>query len=259
MYEKAKENFITFIKNNFDISYDKIKHQLEHTFFFFYNSEYLCKKLKLNDEQTQIAKLIALLHDFGRFYEARDLKSFRDDLNNLDHASLGVKLLFDEGIINSIVEDRKYDDIIKEAIINHSKYILDTSSMKDDIKLQCMIIRDADKLDSFRAKMENNIYTLANINTSDIENSIVSDNIYNDFMNEKTILSKDRKTGLDIWVSYIAMIFGLYFDESLEFVKEKDYMNSLIDKYHYNSLIANSQMEEIRKKSNDYLVRKVNK
>ena len=40
-------------------------------------------------------------------------------------------------------------------------------------------------------------------------------------MNEKTILSKDRKTGIDIWISYIAFIFGLEFKCSYELIKEK--------------------------------------
>ena len=47
---------------------------------------------------------------------------------------------------------------------------------------------------------------MANITEYEIENSLISDNIFDDFMNEKTILSKDRKTPIDIWISYIAFI-----------------------------------------------------
>ena len=43
--------------------------------------------------------------------------------------------------------------------------------------------------------------------------------------NEKTILSKDRKPPIDIWISYIAFICGLYFDESLNYIRELDYVN----------------------------------
>lgn len=253
MYNYAKEKLILFIKENFDINDDKVSHKLQHTFYVVDNAEYLSKQMKLNGQDIELSKLIALFHDFGRFYEARDFKSFREDLNKMDHATLGVELLFNENLIRNFIDDNKYDEIMIKAIGNHSKYILDTSNMTEQEVLHCKIIRDADKLDSFRAKTVSDIYTMANITEEEIENSIVSDNIYEDFMNEKTILSKDRKTGLDIWVSYIAFIFGLYFKESLQLVKEKDYVNILIDRFNYKNDIAKRQMEEIRAKANRYL------
>ena len=123
---------------------------------------------------------------------------------------------------------------------------------KDEI-LHCKIIRDADKLDSFRAKTVSDVYTNGKYYKKDIEYSVISDKIYNDFMNEKTILSKDRKTGLDIWVSYIAFIFGLYFKESLEVVRNKDYINILVDRFNYKNSVAKIQMENIRNKANNYI------
>lgn len=99
--------------------------------------------------------------------------------------------------------------------------------------LHSKLIRDADKLDSFRAKYEEDIYIMANITKEDIENSLISDNILNSFMNEKAILSKDRKTSIDIWISYIAFIYGLYFRESLNYIYELDYVNKLVDKFNY--------------------------
>ena len=253
MYNYAKEKLVLFIKENFDIDEDKVNHKLQHTFYVVNNAEYLSKQMNLNDQDIELAKLIALFHDFGRFYEARDFKSFREDLNEMDHATLGVEILFNENMIRNFVDDDKYDEIMIKAIGNHSMYTLDTSNMTAKEALHCKIIRDADKLDSFRAKTISDIYTMANITEQDIENSVVSDNIYKDFMNEKTILSKDRKTGLDIWVSYIAFIFGLYFKESLQLVKENDYVNILIDRFNYKNETAKRQMEEIRNKANNYL------
>ena len=253
MYNYAKEKLILFIKETFDINDDKVKHKLQHTFYVVDNAEYLSKKLGLSAEEIELAKLIALFHDFGRFYEARDYQSFREDLHKMDHATLGVKLLFNDNLIKSFIDNRKYDGIMKKAIENHSKYILDTSNMTKDEILHCKIIRDADKLDSFRAKTVSDVYTMANITRKDIEYSVISAKIYNDFMNEKTILSKDRKTGLDIWVSYIAFIFGFYFKESLEVVRNKDYINILVDRFNYKNSVAKIQMEDIRNKANNYI------
>ena len=253
MYDEAKEKLISFIQKEFKIEDDKIEHKLEHTLYVVDNAEYLSKKLNLNDEDVELAKLIALFHDFGRFYEARDYKSFREDINKMDHASIGVEELFNHNLIRKFLDVTTYDEIIKKAIGNHSKYILDTNGMTEKEILHCKIIRDADKLDSFRAKAVVDIYTMSNITPADIENSVVSDNVYKDFMNEKTILSGDRKTGLDIWVSYIAFIFGLYFRESLDVLKANNYVNILIDRFNYKNEIAKKQMEEIRTKANNYL------
>ena len=98
---------------------------------------------------------------------------------------------------------------------------------------------------------------MANIYSEDIENSTITEKIYNDFMDEKTILSKDRKTGIDIWVSYIAFIFGLEFKCSYELIKEKDYVNKLFDRFNYK--LENKKMNILRQKALDYLDSKIKK
>lgn len=225
MYDYAKEKFLQFINSNFDINDKKIEHKLNHTFHVVDNAIYICNKMNLSNEDKNIAMIIALLHDIGRFEQAKEFKSFREDITNFDHATLGTKILFEKNLIRTFLTDEQYDSIIKVAIANHSKYELETNMMSEREIMHSKIIRDADKLDSFRAKKEDDIYVMANITKEEVENSLISDNIFEDIMNEKTILSKSRKTAIDIWISYIAFVFGLYFDVSLEYIKEKNYIN----------------------------------
>lgn len=253
IFKSAKENFINYINKNYDLNDKKVKHKLNHTLHVFSNAKFLCDKMNIDKNNTEIALVIALLHDIGRFEEAKMLNSFREDINNYDHATLGVKLLFENNLIRIFVKDDSYDDIIKIAILNHSKYVVDFSNMNKLEILHTKILRDADKLDSFRAKYEEDIYTMANITVEEIENSLISDNIFNDFMNEKTILSKDRKTPADIWVSYVTFIYGLYFKESLEYIKDNDYVSKLIDRFNYNLKDTKEKMEQIRNKGNNYI------
>lgn len=70
-------------------------------------------------------------------------------------------------------------------------------------------------------------------------------------MNEKTILSKDRKAGIDIWVSYIAFVFGLYFNSSLKLIKEKNYVNKLFNRFSYKN--DDEKMSLLKDKANNYL------
>lgn len=257
MFEDIQNKFLNFIKTNFDLNDPKISHKLNHTLFVVKNAEYLSQKLCLGTEDTELSKLIALFHDFGRFYEAKQYQSFREDLIKMDHALIGTELLFKEGLIREFIKEDKYDRIMEVAIANHSKFKLDITGMSEQEILHSKIIRDADKLDSYRNKAVTDIFLISNITSEELENSTVSPKIYQDFMNESPIYDKDRTTGLDIWVSYIAFIFDIYFPESLEYIKEKDYINILINKYNYKLPEAKQQMAEIRAKANNYLNNKI--
>lgn len=255
MFEFALEKFINFVNNNYDMNDTKVSHKLNHTLHVVSNAKFLCEKMNLDNENKEVALIIALLHDIGRFDQAKELKSFREDINNYDHATLGVKLLFEDNLIRSFIELDKYDEIIKIAIANHNKYIVAFDSMYEIEALHSKIIRDADKLDSFRAKYEDDIYTMANITQEEIETSLISDNVFNDFISEKTILNTDRKTPADIWISYIAFIYGLYFKESLLYIKENNYINKLIDRFNYELNDTKEKMKKIRNKGNKYIER----
>lgn len=256
LYKSAKKYFDFFIKSNFDITEEKISHKLNHTYHVVENAIYICDDMKLSDEDKKLAMLIALLHDIGRFDQAKQMESFREDVMNYDHAALGIKLLFEIGEIRNFIKTDKYDEIIKKAIGNHSKFILDESDLNEKELLHCKIIRDADKLDSFRAKSNDDIFTMANITEKDIELSMITDKIFKDFMSEKTIFSKDRKTGIDIWISYIAFVFGFEFNSSLKRIKEKDYINVLFNRFDYK--LDSEKMEILRKKALNYIDERVN-
>ena len=116
MYEYAKKQFEIYIKENFDMGHEKISHKLNHTYHVVNNAEEICRGLNLNDEDLDLAMVISLLHDIGRFDQAKQMNSFREDIKNYNHATLGVKLLFDFGEIRKFVVTDKYDNIIKNAI-----------------------------------------------------------------------------------------------------------------------------------------------
>ena len=255
-YDSAKKYFEKFLNENFDIKNEKINHKINHTYNVVENAKYLCDYLKLDKTNTELALIIALLHDIGRFDQAKEMQTFREDITNFDHATLGVKLLFEKSEIKNYVDNKQFYPIIKKAIANHSKYILDETDMTDIEILHSKIIRDADKIDSFRAKTVDDIYIIANITKEDIENSKVTEKVYNTFKKHKTILSKDRQTGLDIWVSYIAFIYGLEFKGSYELINKNDYLNKLFDRFEYK--IDNSTMEELKKCTFEYLNNKLN-
>ena len=257
MFEVAKSQFKKFINDNYDLSDDRIAGKEDHTYNVVKMAEYIADDLELSDEDRELAKLIALLHDIGRFSQAKEFGSFREDIENIDHAALGIKILFENGFISEFIDDRRFDSIIKNAIANHSRYKLDESGLTDREILHCQLLRDADKTDSFRVKTISDIYSMANVTQAEIENSLISDSIFNDFMSAKTILSKNRKTAADIWASYIAFIFDFNFVSGLKYIKEKDYINILVERFDFKNTDTKEKFEIIRNFALDYIEKRI--
>ena len=72
-------------------------------------------------------------------------------------------------------------------------------------------------------------------------------------MKHKCIKLGDRETQIDYWVCVIAFIFDLYFDVSLQYIKEKGYVDILVDRIQYKNDITKKQMEDIRKCAKEYV------
>ena len=107
--------------HQFEVKDNKVNIKITHTMGVIKISEYIARKLNLSKEDVELAELIGLLHDIGRFQQAVRYDNY-DDYDTLDHAELGVEILFKDGFIREFIDIDKYDNIIKEAIRNHNKY-----------------------------------------------------------------------------------------------------------------------------------------
>lgn len=251
--QKAFENYV----NDFDINNGMINLKIIHTYKVVELSEYIAKDLKLSEEDIELAKLIGLLHDIGRFNQAKIYNSFMD-YETEDHATLGIKVLFEENRIRDFIEDNQYDDIIYKAISNHNKLKIEDGLNEKEL-LHSKIIRDADKADNFRVKqeetVENLLYMAKDLN--EIENAEITEKIFNDYLQSRLIINEDRVTPLDHWVSYVAFIFDFNFSSGLKFIREKDYINRNLDRIDYKNEDTKNKIEIIRKHSLEYVQNKI--
>lgn len=253
-FELAQVAFNKYV-NNFNVKDGPTALKIRHTYEVIKKSEYIAIGLGLDKDDIELAKLIALLHDIGRFQQIEKYNNFNDD--KIDHAEFGVKILFEDNLIRNFIETSKYDDIIYKAILNHNKFQIEENLNEKEL-LHCKIIRDADKLDNFRVKKEDKFEDMfPNIYNSDTVNyESISSKVYEDFMKHKCIRLEDRKTIIDYWVCILAFIFDLNFDISLKYVKENNYIDILIDRIEYKNETTKQKMEGIRKCAKDYLDRK---
>lgn len=254
-FKHAMSAFKKYIEN-FDSQYGKIDLKIRHTYGVVKASEYIANKLNLSNEDIELAKLIALLHDIGRFEQIRQSDSFIDN-KNMDHAILGNDILFKNNLIRDFIEDTQYDNIILKAILNHNRLYIEDGLTEREL-LHAKIIRDADKTDNFRVKAEEDFENIIDNSSKDIlENDIISENIFNDFMNSKIIVREDRKTYMDFWVSYIAFIFDYNYKFGLEYIKEMNYINIIVDRLDYKNIDTKQKMEKIRKHALEFIDKRI--
>ncbi len=251
---KAENAFKKYLEN-YDINDDKVKLKIVHTYGVVKAAEYLADSLELDEENKSLAKIIALLHDIGRFEQTKMSKEVYDIADKMffDHAEYGVKILFDEGLIRKFVEDEKYDKVIYKAILNHNKLEIE-KGLKEDELLHTKLIRDADKIDNFRVKLTESFKVL--LGTEDTEaifNDTISDKIYNDFMSKKLININENKTYLDRWSGYIAFIFDMNFDASLKYLKENDLVNKCFDRIKYCNVETIIKINSMKNLANEYI------
>lgn len=250
-FEHAKVTFKEYLQD-YNLEYGKIELKVRHTYGVVNASEYISRELSLNNEDIELAKLIALLHDIGRFEQIKQYDCFIDN-KNIDHAILGNEILFKNDLIRNFIKDRQYDDIISKAILNHNRLVIE-DNLTDKELLHAKIIRDADKTDNFRVKATDDFENIIDNTSKEIlENDIISDKIFNNFMDSKVIVREDRKTHMDFWVSYIAFIFDFNFKAGLSYIQEKDYINKIVDRLVYKNIDTRKKMEKIRNHAIQYI------
>ena len=121
--EKALKTFNTYV-SKYNTEDEKIKLKIEHIQRVAKNANDIAENLNLSKEDIDLAWLIGLLHDIGRFEQVRLYHTFNDG-KSVNHAEIGVKILFEDGLIREFIEDEQYDEIIKKAILNHNKLQID--------------------------------------------------------------------------------------------------------------------------------------
>lgn len=248
-FTTAKQTFQKYLAD-YDHTDDKVRLKIVHTYGVVKQAEAIAKRMNLPEEDFQLAQMIALLHDIGRFEQLKRFNSFEPD--TMDHAAYGVQVLFEEDMIRQFAKEDTYDDIIRISIAKHSDYRLEGITDPHTL-LHAKLIRDADKLDNCRVKLEDDTYTLLGASAEEIGAQDISPIIYDTVFRDQCILSSDRVTAMDYWVSYIAYFFDMNFRESLDIVEENDYVSRIIHRIPYSNPRTKEQMKRIENYVNHYV------
>ena len=245
---KAEEEFKKYV-NNYDLKNPHIERKVIHSYKVVELADIIAKSLNLNDEDIELAKLIALLHDIGRFEQLKIYGTYKDRFS-IDHGDFGVKILFDDGLIRNFIDDDKYDSIIYKAIKNHNKYGIE-EGCNDKELLHCKIIRDADKTDIFRnhaddiIKKENILF-----NYDEIKKQYIGEEVRTAFKEHRLINSNKLESELDWFFKDVAFIFDFNFPKGVEIVKNKGYIDVMLSAAEDENI--SEELKFIRSSLNKY-------
>lgn len=230
MKKKSEEMFDKYIEN-YDMNTKEIRYKYYHSYRVEKLMGTLSDSLNLNPKEKEIAELIGLLHDIGRFEQIKKYGRCSDVATKCDHADESCIYLFDENHIRDFIVENDYDEIIKDSVKNHNKFQID-KKVKGKNLFFAKMIRDMDKVDIYRVISEEYKHTF--------DKEEISSNVILSFKNKKTVDNIDRKTETDGIISQLAFVFDINFKESFRILKDTKYLDNYFE------------MIEVKENSVDY-------
>lgn len=212
------ENYV----QNYNLDDPNIHLKYIHSIQVAENCEKIAMSIGLNKDECDLAWMIGMLHDIGRFEQIRCFNTFIDK-DSIDHAEFGADLLFKEGVIVEFLKEEGWYDLIEKAIRFHSRYRLPENLSEIEMCF-CQILRDADKIDIYRANYETGLEVVYYVTKEELYNSTVTKAVYDTFLEKRAIPREIRKTVADNLVGHMALAFELVYPKSRILVQEQEYI-----------------------------------
>ena len=217
--------------DGYDSSDIKIKLKVDHTYRVAEFSDRIARSLTQEELEIDIAWLLGMFHDIGRFEQIKQYGTFVDRLS-VDHAELGADILFREGLIGRFLDDAVYAadrELIETAVRLHNKFRL-PDELDDRSRMFCQILRDADKIDILHVQVEIPFEEIHPSSAEELYLSPVSD-LLMEGVYEHRCISRDimvERTAAESYMSHCMLAFELVYDESRKIAAEQGDLAALL-------------------------------
>ena len=214
----------------YDSRNPRIALKIDHTLRVAALCDRIARSLALSEDDVDLAWLLGLLHDIGRFEQLRRFDSFSDSL--VDHATLGAHVLFDQegpstALVRRFTPDSSEDALIRTAVQTHSAYRL-PADQTPRTRMFCNILRDADKIDILEVNCTSPIEDIYNVPESAMVQSELSPECVEIFYEHRCIPRGIRRHPADIMLSHICFAWELVFEESLTIAREQGHLQTML-------------------------------
>ena len=201
----------------------------------------------LEGGSLNLAYVVALFHDIGRFDQFAAYRTFVDK-DSVDHAAYGVTVLTKEHILDGLGDEVR--ETIFTAIEHHNKAYLPAGS--DEELLYLKLVRDADKLDIYKVvtdyygrsePSENKVIQLGLPDSEEISPAVIED------IEEKHIVLSAHLQNLnDFKLLQAAWVFDCNFTATYQAIRERGYLKLIA-----SHLPKTEQVREIFQSLDAYL------
>jgi len=222
---------------------DSFEIKKEHSIRVANISLHLAKKLELPEEQVEIAYLIGILHDIGRFGQVAEYDTFRDD-KSVDHGDLAFQVLQGESFFDEMEVANK--NLILTAVQNHNKYKIQ-DGLNEVETLFSKLIRDADKLDIL--KVLTDYYSNQKVKPNHTltwelpKGTVVSPAVAKEVLGGKMVSKKNVVSEIDAKIMQMSWVYDLNFRPSIELLIKNRFLEII-----YNTLPKNDLIIDIHRK-----------
>jgi putative nucleotidyltransferase with HDIG domain len=211
----------------------------KHTGYVTSNCIELAQNLNFSKHDTEIAEIIGLFHDIGRFRQYSIYKTF-NDADSEDHANLAIKVIEELDFFKKIPAVDY--EIVKFAIQQHNKKNI--APVDDERKiLFAKVIRDADKLDIYRVLepflAQDNANKMPNFikNKSNLVADISPDFVEKFVKGEQTDYNLIRTNG-DRKIVRLMWIYDINFSWTMKKIVERGYIDKIVENLPQDEKIA---------------------
>lgn len=250
--DKIRQTFQDYT-DHYDSTNDKIRLKIGHT----YRVAQLCERIARSENMAapdaDLAWLLGMMHDIGRFEQLKRYNTFVD-AESVDHAALGADLLFGldgGGLIRSYVPEDGEDELIEAAVREHSAYRI-ADGLDERTKKFCHILRDADKIDILRVNVDFPLEEIYNTTSEKLRSEEVTKEVLESYYDHHAVLRALKKTSVDHLAGHCSLIFELVFPESLNIVREQNFIWKLLD-FQTDNPVTARQFAEMKAEMERYL------
>lgn len=260
--QRVKDAFAEYT-SHYDVSDGKIKLKIDHTYRVAGLCDRIARSLDLPIQDVDLAWLLGMLHDVGRFEQLRQYGTF-SDADSIDHAHFATEILFDQGRLGDYIEIAPElgnvldhpkicpeENIIYTAIWNHSAYRVE-DGLDHRTRMFCDILRDADKVDILKVNQDVPIQVIYNVTTEELRQAEVTEEVMGQFFERHAILRSTKRTCVDNIVGHAALVFELVYPESRRVVEEQGYLLQLL-KFSSDNPKTREQFRQLRECMEAYL------
>lgn len=224
LYNRRFREYVNSLGTHDNFVQEHLDLKVEHTFRVADNIFEIARNTGLPDVDVQVAGIIALVHDIGRFKQFIKYRTFDDSLS-ANHAELGVDLLEKTCFLKELDLELKW--MIYAVIMNHNVARLNTFLDKKTYQFAALI-RDADKVDIW--------YILT---MRDVVNKILKDQPQDEAYSVPLYILESYRKGIivpyattmnDYRLLRLSWIYDMNFPATFELILKRGYIDAILAK-----------------------------